>query len=151
MNNSNILIVAVYVDDTVVLSNNKEEKILKKNNLMKSLNMNDLGEIHKCFGIRVCHDLVHGIIPLDLEKYIEQVLHHFNMSDCNGAVTPLDVNQKLFADELLPSTDEERDEMKKKQSISGSYWLHNVLSSNCKTRHCSCSWTYEQIQLQWRI
>ena len=81
---------------------------------MKSLNVKDLGEIHKCFGIRVCHDLVHGIISLDLEKYFEQVLHPFNMSDCNGAVTPLDVNQELFADELLPSTDEERDEIKKK-------------------------------------
>jgi len=48
---------------------------------MKSLNVKDLREIHKCFGICVCHDLVLGIISLDLEKYIEQVLRHFNMSD----------------------------------------------------------------------
>ena len=112
VNNNNILIVAVYVDDMIVLSNNKEDKKVLKDKLVKSLKVKDLGEIHHCLGIRVCHDLVHGTISLDQEKYIEQVLDRFNMIDCNGAVTPLDVNQDLFADELLPSTDEERDEMK---------------------------------------
>ena len=75
-----------------------------KDKLMMSLKVKDVGEIHRCLGIRVCHDLVHGTISLDQEKYIEQVLDHFNMNDCDDAVTPLDVNQDLFADELLPST-----------------------------------------------
>ena len=112
VNSGRILFVAVYVDDLIILSNDKNEKQSLKEKLMKHLKMKDLGEIHHCLGIRVQRDRVAGTVSLDQQKYIEQVLGRFNMSDCNGVVTPLDVNQDLFSDELFPDTDDERDEMK---------------------------------------
>jgi len=75
--------------------------------------MKDLGEIHHCLGIRIQRDRVAGTISLDQEKYIEQVLNRFNMSSCNGASTPIDLNVDLFSDDLLPDTDEEVAEMRR--------------------------------------
>jgi len=113
VNSGKILIVAVYVDDLIILSNDQKQKRNLKENLMKHLKMKDLGEIHHCLGIRVQRDCVKGTISLDQQKYIEQILERFNMSDCNGVATPLDVNQDLFSDELLPNTDAERNAMRK--------------------------------------
>jgi len=55
INNGKILILAVYVDDLVVLSNDKKEKRKLKVHLMKYLKMKDLGEIHR-LGIRIQRD-----------------------------------------------------------------------------------------------
>jgi len=113
INNGKILIPAVYVDDLIVLSNDKKEKRKLKAHLMKYLKMKDLGEIHHCLGIRIQRDQAAGTISLDQEKYIEQVLNRFNMSSCNGASTPIDLNVDLFSDDLLPDTAEEVAEMQR--------------------------------------
>jgi hypothetical protein len=103
--NGKILIIAVYVDDLLLLSNDSKEKRKLKLNLMKGL-----GEAHYCLGIRIQRDRKNGVITLDQQKYIEQVLARFNMSGCNGVCTPMDPNQDLFNDELLPATQKEQEE-----------------------------------------
>jgi hypothetical protein len=107
-----ILIIAVYVDDLLILSNNKEEKQNLKADLMKRLKMKDLGEAHYCVGIHIQRDRDTGTISLDQEKYIEQVLSRFNMTECNGVSTPLDPNQDLFREEFLPNSRQQEEEMR---------------------------------------
>jgi len=91
--NGKILIVAVYVDDLLILLNNKKENQKLKADLMKHLKMKDLGEAHTS---RLQRDHDKGTVLLDQEKYIEQMLNRFNMNEFNGASTPLDPNQDLF-------------------------------------------------------
>ena len=113
INNGKILIIAVYVDDLIILSNDQKQKRNLKARLMKQLKMKDLGEIHYCLGIRVQRDRTEGTISLDQQKYIENTLARFNMNECNGAATPIDPNVDLFSDDLLPSTTEDREEMQR--------------------------------------
>src|ERR1700733_3648096 len=111
--NGKILIIAVYVDDLLILSNNKKEKQNLKADLMKRLKMKDLGEAHYCVGIHIQRDRDAGTISLDQEKYIEQVLNRFNMNECNGVSTPLDPNQNLFAKEHFPNNQQQQEEIKR--------------------------------------
>ena len=110
--NGKILIIAVYVDDLLILSNNKGEKQNLKADLMKRLKMKDLGEAHYCVGIHIQRDRDTGTISLDQEKYIEQVLNRFNMTECNGVSTPLDSNQDLFGEEFFPNSQQQEEEMR---------------------------------------
>ena len=77
---------------------------------MKEFKMKDTGEAHYCLGIRIQRDRSKGVIMLEQQKYIEQMLSRFNMSDCNGVYTPMDPNQELFKEELLPAIKKERKE-----------------------------------------
>jgi len=101
-----ILIIAVYVDDLLILSNNKKEKQKLKADLMKRLKMKDLGEAHYCVGIHIQRDSDKKTVSLDQdqyfqEKYASNMLNRFNMNECTGASTPLDPNQDLFREEFL--------------------------------------------------
>src|SRR5688572_5737299 len=111
--NGKILIIAVYVDDLLIFSNNKKEKQKLKVDLMKRLKMKDLGEAHYCVGIHIQRDREKGTISLDQEKYIEEMLIRFNMNESNGVSTPLDPNQDLFGEELLPNSQAEKEDMLK--------------------------------------
>jgi Reverse transcriptase (RNA-dependent DNA polymerase) len=71
LNNGKILIIAVYVDDLLMLSYDKKEKRKLKMSLMKEFKMKDLAEAHYCLGIRIQRDRRNGVIILDQQKHIE--------------------------------------------------------------------------------
>ena len=110
--NNIIIIIAVYVDDILILSNNNELRGKLKATLCNSFKMKDLGEATNCVGIQISRDRVNGKIFLDQQKYIIEILDRFNMTDCNIASTPADLNQKLSL-EMCPKTKEELAEMEK--------------------------------------
>lgn len=105
------LYIAVYVDDLLVLSNDRQIKEEIKAELKKQFKMKDLGEAKLCLGMRITRDRKQGKIWIDQEKYIDQVLTKFNMSTCNPSTTPLDPNQKL-SKEMSPKDSEDSDYMK---------------------------------------
>lgn len=105
------LIVAVYVDDLLILSSNKKDKQRLKNELKQTFRMKDLGEAHHILGMRILRDRQKGIITLDQSTYIKKMLDHFGMEDCKETCTPLALNQILSKD-MSPKTDEERESMK---------------------------------------
>lgn len=106
-----ILILAVYVDDILVLSNSimMEMKII--NQLKENFKMKDLGEVSSILGVNVTRDATKKTIAIDQQSYISKVLEKFGMKDCNPVSTPLDPSQKLST-KMSPTTDAERDEMK---------------------------------------
>ena len=75
--------------------------------------MKDLGEARSCLGVRIQRDRKMGVIAIDQQKYIDNLLSRFKMLDCNGAATPLDPNQNLFDKDLFPKTEEDKVEMEK--------------------------------------
>lgn len=105
-----MLMIAVYVDDLLIFSNCKQLKDDLKINLQKQFKMKDLGEAKYCLGIQITRDRIHRKIWLDQERYMEEVLNKFNMSDCNPVSTPLDANIKL-SKEMSPKNEEEFKEM----------------------------------------
>ena len=51
-----LMIIAVYVDDTVLASNNIEMLNAERHNLNENFDMEDLGEIHYCLGMSIKRD-----------------------------------------------------------------------------------------------
>lgn len=103
-----LIIVAVYVDDFLIFYNNGKWKNELKQQLTSQFRMKDLGEVSNILGIRVERN--GKTIKLDQQRYIEDILKRFNMSDCNPVKTPADPSQKLTA-EMSPTTPEEIAEM----------------------------------------
>ena len=105
-----VLIVAVYVDDLLVFSNNQQWVNKLKKDLMTRFRMKDLGMASKVLGMRVTRG--DGKVMLDQEQYINELLQRFNVAECNAVSTPADPTQKLTK-EMCPSTVEEREQMAK--------------------------------------
>ncbi|GAB0095500.1 uncharacterized protein DMENIID0001_108920 [Sergentomyia squamirostris] len=107
----NILIVAIYVDDLLVFSNNKkqEQKLVQK--LSDSFKMKDLGEVSSVLGIRITRNRDAGEITIDQAQYINEMLKKYGMEDCKGVSNPMDPNQKITK-EMSPQNDKDREEMK---------------------------------------
>lgn len=103
---SNILIVAIYVDDFVIFSNNMEMKTNFKKYLNQTFKMKDLGAAQNCLGIKIDRDRNRGVLYLSQKKYIQDILEKFNMKDCKPISTPMDINVKFDKSQGLPSEEE---------------------------------------------
>src|SRR5215216_4561184 len=77
-----ITIVAVYVDDLIILSNDTTSLNKIKAELGKRFEMKDLGEIRFCLGIQVMRNRKERTIRISQAKYIENILDRFNMLNC---------------------------------------------------------------------
>lgn len=100
------LIVAVYVDDFLILWKIKSEKENIKRFLSSEFKMKDLGRAKQCVGLRISNDN-QGNYYLDQELYINEIIKRFGMADCNPISTPSDPNTKLSL-AMSPKTPEER-------------------------------------------
>lgn len=102
--------IGVYVDDSLIASNDKQMQRILHDELHKRFKMKDLGEANCCIGLRISRLRSNGEISIDQEKHIVELLQKFNMVDCNPAATPSDPNQKLTK-EMCPKTEEEMEAM----------------------------------------
>ncbi|GKC78912.1 retrovirus-related pol polyprotein from transposon TNT 1-94, partial [Tanacetum coccineum] len=94
---SDILIVALYVDDLLFIRNNK--KMIKdfKNEMTQKYEMSGLGLLNHFLGIEIYQD--EGGVFICQEKYVEKILKIFDMSECKPKDTPLLVNKKLMKED----------------------------------------------------
>lgn len=72
--------------------------------------MRNLGPVSKILGINIHRNRQTKEIFLDQTEYIENILHRFNLENCNPVKTLLDVNQTLIKD-MSPKTAAEKKEM----------------------------------------
>jgi hypothetical protein len=91
----NQVILALYVDDMLILSESMNEVLRTKSALSTNFEMVDLGEVNQVLGMRVRRDLQNGWLSIDQEHYAEEVLKRFGMEDCKPLDNPLAENQKL--------------------------------------------------------
>lgn len=101
---------ALFVDDFIIFSNDLEMKTNLKSQLKNRFLMNDLGEAKFCVGIRITRDRQHGIIYLDQERHILDLLAKFGMADSKPVSTPCDINKRLTK-EMCPVTLSEKEDM----------------------------------------
>jgi hypothetical protein len=90
-----IMLIAIYVDDLVIATNNVENMKMVKEALQSVFKMKDLGPIHYCLGIEIKQDLEANTITMSQKKYSEEILKRFGMEDCKSLSCPLDANEKL--------------------------------------------------------
>lgn len=114
-------IVALYVDDFFIFSNNSNETENLKVMLMSQFKIKDLGQIRQCLGMRVTYDKDVNVLTLDQEKYIDQLLCKFHMNDCKTADTPME--SKLYLDR-----DENCDKSLPYQQLIGSLMYLAILT-----------------------
>ena len=94
-----LTIVAVYVDDLIILAENDDEMKSIKADLTKKFKMKDMGELHYCLGINILQDKKNKQIVLNQRQYIEKIIKKFGQEDAKTVCTPADVNVKLQQDD----------------------------------------------------
>jgi len=107
------VMIAVYVDDLVIMSDTEESMVCVKQSLASRFQMKDLGKLHFCLGISACED--GDSLKLHQKHFIEQMLCKYNMDSCKPASTPMAVDVKLVKDDGSKPVDPT-----KYQSIVGS-------------------------------
>ena len=90
-------IIAVYVDDLILIAETQEEMQQMKQSLSDTFKMKDLGELHYCLGVNV-HMNDNGIF-LCQSQYIQRLLEKYGLSEANTVSTPMDSNVKLVKDD----------------------------------------------------
>ena len=89
-----IMIIAVYVDDTMLLSNDLEVLKGEKKGLSDCFAMDDRGEINFILGMEVKRYREKGVMTIDQKLYLQNVLKRFGMEDCKPVSTPVEPGKK---------------------------------------------------------
>ena len=92
---SELAIIALYVDDLLILSNTIEAMSKIKSALSREFEMSDCGELHQFLGIRITRDRANRRISLDQSQLANQIMSRFGMEECNPVTTPLDPSIQL--------------------------------------------------------
>lgn len=87
---NSLTLVALYVDDFFVFSDNSKNVDNLKSKLSLEFDIKDLGEAKQCLGVRLTRDYKRNAIFLDQENYIDKVLKSFGMENCNVVSTPME-------------------------------------------------------------
>ena len=83
------IILALYVDDTILVSNHIAFMEYIKKILSSAFEMVDLGEIHSCLGIQVQRYRQQGILLLRQTKFIDDIIEKFGLAHAHSANTPI--------------------------------------------------------------
>ena len=93
----NFVIIAIYVDDMIFLSNNVEMLKKKKAAIAKRFKVEDLGEIHHVLGMTVTRNRRLRTLSISQKTYLQGVLKRFEMENCKAVSTPLEFGKKYEA------------------------------------------------------
>ena len=93
--NDSLIIVAVYVDDSILMTDSKKTMTEIKEILKSKFEMTDCGELKFFLGIQVHRNLKDRTITLGQEHFVEQILRRFGMSECKPVGTPIETSAKF--------------------------------------------------------
>ena len=105
-----VMILALYVDDMLLIGSNMSMIEQVKDYLKESFTMTDLGEAETILGIGLKRNKEKGYLCLEQRNYCQQILTRFNMEYCSSLGTPLQPGEKL-ASEQEPKSEGEKKEM----------------------------------------
>ena len=90
-----LMIIALYVDD-IVLATNDTTMLEKENSLLKErFEMEDSSEIHYCLGISITRDRASKILKMNQRAYLENMLKRFKMFEWKPMSTPIQVAKRF--------------------------------------------------------
>lgn len=94
--NGSLLIVAIYVDNLLLLCNNICHIECIKEDLWAIFEITDLGEVCWILNMEVTQDHARRTITLSQCQYVEDILKHHGMANCRPVSTPMAANLKLI-------------------------------------------------------
>jgi hypothetical protein len=106
----NLIYLILYVDDMLLIGNNKEITQDVKNQLSSKFDMKDLSASNFILGMEIKRDRKKRKLWLNQRKYVETILHRFNMQECKPIKAPIPIGVKLSMDQC-PTTQEEEEDM----------------------------------------
>ena len=92
-----ILIIGVYVDDLIVTGSSLAVIEDFKAKMAREFDMSNLGSLSSYLGIEVKQSK--DFIFLSQTTYVQKVLQHANLGQCNSAITPLEPRVKFLSEE----------------------------------------------------
>jgi hypothetical protein len=94
--NGTFSIIALYVDDISMASNDLNAIEQDKVKLKQKYQMTDLGDIFWILGMRITRDRNKGTIMLSQQQYVEDILQRFGKADIRLISTPALANKHLL-------------------------------------------------------
>jgi hypothetical protein len=91
--------IVVYVDDFILVCDNKDKLLQMKEELSQKFEMKDLGDLHFFFGMEVERDCAQCLLYINQTGYFKEILKRFRMEDCKAIRVPLDPKTKLKKNE----------------------------------------------------
>jgi hypothetical protein len=88
------VIIALYVDDFFIFSDNVNEKQRLIKVLQGNFDLKLLGPVKHCMGMKVNRDRKKGILTLSQTEYTKNLLAKFEMANCKPISTPMELNLK---------------------------------------------------------
>eukprot|EP00253_Pinus_taeda_P011935 PITA_11935 len=105
-----VIYLVLYVDDMLLVGNDKEIIQDLKTQLSSKFDMKDLGAANYILGMEIKRDRAKRKLWLNQRKYVETILQRFNMQDSKPVKVPIPIGVKLSA-EQCPKTQEEEEDM----------------------------------------
>jgi hypothetical protein len=105
-----LIYLVLYVDDMLLIGNNKEIIQNVKTQLSSKFDMKDIGASNFILGMEIKRDQKKRKLWLNQRKYVETILQRSNMQECKPFKVPIPVAVKLYADQC-PKTHEEEEDM----------------------------------------
>ncbi len=94
-----VMILALYVDDLILISDSKELIQAEKKALSQQFEIKDLGPAHFILGIQIRRDRAKRQMFLSQSTYLKKVLERFGMSECKPANVPMDAGLRANFDQ----------------------------------------------------
>eukprot|EP00252_Welwitschia_mirabilis_P001036 TRINITY_DN11012_c0_g2_i1.p1 TRINITY_DN11012_c0_g2~~TRINITY_DN11012_c0_g2_i1.p1 ORF type:complete len:300 (+),score=34.99 TRINITY_DN11012_c0_g2_i1:1778-2677(+) len=92
-----LMIVSLYVDDMIYTGSSTQLISAFQNSMKSVFEITDLGELHYFLGLEVIQN-TEGIF-ISQRKYIKDTLKKYNMINCKPVITPMNINEKLQAED----------------------------------------------------
>ena len=92
-----LAIVAVYVDDLILISATSEGMENVKKSLADRFKMKDMGPLHYCLGVSIIQE--DGRILLHQKQYILNMVKRYGLAEAHPVSTPADINVNLVKDD----------------------------------------------------
>ena len=128
-----LIVIAVYVDDLIILAETAEEMAKIKETLSTKLKMKDMKELHYCLGITIVHDRVKQKVWLNQYQYNEKLLKKFGQAEAKTMLTPADINVKLKKND---NVSKHVDTVQYQSLVN---WESTLCCNGNTPRYCQCS------------
>eukprot|EP00253_Pinus_taeda_P021721 PITA_21721 len=109
LNGDHVIYLVLYVDDMLLVGNDKEINQYFKTQLSSKFNMKVLGAINYILGMEIKRDRAKRKLWLNQRKYVETILQIFNMQDIKPMKVPIPVGVNLFVEQCPKTQEEEED------------------------------------------
>lgn len=104
-----VIYLVLYVDDMLLVGNDKEVIHDLKTQFSSKFDMKDLGTANYILGMEIKRDRAKRKLWLNQRKYVEKILQRFNMQDSKPVNVPIPVGVTLSTEQCTKTQEEEED------------------------------------------